>query len=114
MTEPSVIYHITLADLWKKSLESGIYKGETLDTEGFIHFSKENQVVATANRYYRGVKGLFLLRVNPAKLSAELKYEKSTNGELYPHLYGPLNLEAVDKVVEFNPDPSGEFSRLPF
>ncbi len=114
MTETSDIYHITLADLWAKSLEAGCYKGETLDTEGFIHFSMENQVVATANRYYRGVKGLVLLRVNPVKLSAELKYEKSTNGETYPHLYGPLNLEAVEKVFEFNPDPSGDFSQLPF
>ncbi len=114
MTEPSVIFHITSADLWAKSLEAGCYKGETLDTEGFIHFSLENQVLATANRYYRGVTGLVLLRVNPAKLSAELKYELATIGETFPHLYGPLNLEAVEKVYEFNPDASGDFSQLPF
>ena len=114
MTEPSVIFHITSTDLWAKSLEAGCYRGETLDTEGFIHFSLENQVLATANRYYRGVTGLVLLRVNTDKLSAELKYELATIGETFPHLYGPLNLEAVEKVYEFNPDASGDFCQLPF
>jgi uncharacterized protein (DUF952 family) len=114
VSDTKVIYHIANGGQWAKSLEAGAYAGDTLETEGFIHFSFDHQVLATANRHYHGVTGLVLLRVNPAKLSAELKYEVAPIGDTFPHLYGALNLDAVEKVFEFLPDASGDFVKLPF
>jgi len=114
VSDINVIYHIANADQWAKSLEAGTYAGDTLEKEGFIHFSFDHQILATANRHYHGVKGLVLLRVVPEKLSPVLKYELAPIGETFPHLYGPLNLDAVDKVFEFTPDESGDFVKLPF
>ncbi len=114
MTTGSLIFHITTPDQWKKGLEQGQYLSDTFDEEGFIHFSLQSQVLATANRYYRGVSGMILLEAEISKLSAELKYEPSANGEIYPHLYGPLNLDAVEHVYEFPPSASGDFLTLPF
>lgn len=114
MGEEKTIYHIVSNDLWIKSLEQGEYRGDTLDTEGFIHFSLVNQVLATANRHYHGVKGLVLLQVNSERLSSELKYEAAPWGESFPHLYGALNLDAVTSVFDFIPDANGDFVKLPF
>jgi uncharacterized protein (DUF952 family) len=114
VSDIKTIYHIANADQWARSLEAGSYSGDTLEKEGFIHFSFDHQILATANRHYHGVKGLVLLRVIPGKLSPELKYEVAPIGETFPHLYGPLNLDAVDKVFEFTPNESGDFVKLPF
>jgi len=114
MKDVRVIYHIASADLWKKSLELGEYKVDSLESEGFIHFSLANQVLATANRHYHGVTGLVLLQVNPERLSAKLKFEMAPSGEVFPHLFGPLNLDAVVKVAEFNADGKGDFVEMPF
>ncbi len=107
------IFHIAFLRDWQTALENGKYSCQSLTTEGFIHFSQAEQVVATANRHYHGVSGLVLLRVNVKKLTARLKYETSTNGEIYPHLFGPLNLDAVEKVVDFSPNSDGVFTNLP-
>lgn len=108
-----VIFHIASLEDWKKSLEMGEYICPSLKSEGFIHFSTSDQVVSTANRHYIGTSGLVLLRVDVPKLSATIKYELAANGEIYPHLYGPLNLDAVEKVVDFPPNPDGTFSEFP-
>lgn len=113
MNESKIIYHIASADLWRKSLESGEYAGDSLEKEGFIHFSLKEQVLPTANRHYHGTSGLVLLQVNVDRLSAGLKYEKSPLGETFPHLYGPLNLDAVEKVFEFVPAANGDFVEMP-
>jgi uncharacterized protein (DUF952 family) len=107
------IFHITTAKTWESSLTLGQYAGDTLETEGFIHFSGKDQVIATGNRYYRGTKGLLLLQVIVSRLAAKLKYEAAPSGELFPHLYGPLNLDAVEKVYPFEPEDNGEFVSLP-
>jgi uncharacterized protein (DUF952 family) len=114
VSDTNIIYHIANANQWAKSLEAGAYEGDTLKTEGFIHFSFDHQVLATANRHYHGVRGLVLLKVNTSKLSPELKYELAPIGETFPHLYGPLNLDAVEKVFDFSPDAAGNFVKLPF
>lgn len=114
MKDIPTIYHITTTGQWQKALEQGQYVSETFDEEGFIHFSLESQVLATANRYYSGVLGLILLKAKPSKLAAALKFENSTSGEVFPHLYGPLNLDAVEEVYEFSATQNGEFLKLPF
>jgi uncharacterized protein (DUF952 family) len=113
MTETKKVFHITTPEQWVKSLEIGQYVSETFDQEGFIHFSLENQVLATANRHYHGVTGLILLRIETTRLSAKLKYEMAPSGEEFPHLYGPLNLDAVEKVFDFPPSSNGDFVEMP-
>jgi uncharacterized protein (DUF952 family) len=113
MPSAEYIYHIADPTTWENSLSVGQYSTDSLKAEGFIHFSGREQVIGTANRYYQGQHGMLLLKVIVAKLAADLKYEIAPNGDLFPHLYGPLNLEAVVKVFSFEPDSNGLFVSIP-
>ena len=103
------IYHIAQIVDWRTGLETGSYQAASLAEEGFIHCSNRDQVEATAGRYYAGRNDLVLLEIDTAKLDAELKYEMAAIGELYPHIYGALNLDAVVDAHEFSPQPDGSF-----
>lgn len=113
MKATSRIYHIAESEQWQKCLESGQYECPSLTAEGFIHCSTFEQVLATANRYYHGAQNLLLIEINTEKLSADLKYETGKILEKFPHIYGPLNLDAVEKVRAFKPDANGEFIKMP-
>ena len=113
----SLILHIIPHAVWEQAQAAGVYRGDTLDAEGFIHFSTPAQAVMVANARFRGHPGLLLLVVDPAKLTSELRYEApfeatSPNeaAQQFPHLYGPLNLDAVVNVVPFEPGDDGLFS----
>lgn len=107
----AIIYHITSAARWQQAQALGQYTADSLASEGFIHCSKPGQVVATAARYYAGQHGLVLLAIAPARVTAEVRFEPAAhNAELYPHIYGPLNLDAVSAVLPFEPNPDGSFS----
>lgn len=95
-----MIYHLTTPTHWSRFGPGEGYVSETFDQEGFIHLSTESQVPGVLQRYYWGVPRLLKLHVDEMKLTAELKYEPATGGELFPHLYGPLNREAVARVEE--------------
>src|SRR5438132_14063270 len=97
----AMIYHITPRETWEQAQTEGAYWGDTLDTEGFVHASTRRQVVATANRFYKGKADLVLLCIEAARLESEVRYEPAESGELFPHIYGPLNVDAVKQVVEF-------------
>jgi uncharacterized protein (DUF952 family) len=100
------VFHIVSITTWAGAGPSGEYRPESLATEGFIHFSFADQVAATANRYYRDLDGLQVLEVDPARITDDLRAEQSpATGELFPHLYGPL---AVDAVVAIHPLPRDE------
>ena len=104
------IFHITHSKDWKNALEEGAYRSDSLASQGFIHCSTRTQVVAVANRYYRGQQGLVLLEIASARVQPEIRWENLEGGtELFPHIYGPLNLEAVEKVIEFEPGEEGAF-----
>ena len=102
----TLIFHITQRQQWDSAQVIGSYRGDTLDTEGFIHCSKLEQVVGVANRFYAEQSGLVLLSLAIALLQAELCYE-SADGDDFPHLYGALNLDAVVQVIDFEPAPAG-------
>ncbi len=104
----TTILHITTRAGWEAAQQAGSYRGDTLDTEGFIHCSIPQQVVRTANAFFHGQNDLVLLLINPQKLRSELRYEPS-DGDLFPHIYGPLNLDAVVRVVMFPPRNDGQF-----
>lgn len=96
-----MIYHITSKASWQQSLEEGFYEAESLHTEGFIHCSKQSQVPGVLDRYYKNQKSLLLLHINEDKIRAALKYELSPSvNEEFPHIYGPINIDAVLKTEE--------------
>ena len=116
-----LILHLASNDAWLAAVKEGCYHSDSLPTEGFIHCSKTSQIVDVANTFYRGQRGLVLLVINPTKLQPELKWEPpaepepthARKGELFPHIYGPLNLDAVTRVIPFEPDVDGMFSTPP-
>lgn len=106
----SLIVHITYRSDWEAAQPAGEYRADSLKLQGFIHCSTPEQVVEVANGLYRGQTGLVLLVIDPARLRHEVRYEDCYDtGLLFPHLYGPLNLEAVVAVVDFPPQSDGTF-----
>jgi uncharacterized protein (DUF952 family) len=106
-----LIYHITTAGAWAAAQAAGSYQTGSLDHEGFIHFATRAQLRWVAGKFYHGQSGLVLLAVDETRLSAPLRYEQSEpDQEPFPHLYGPLNLDAVVAVHAFPPEPDGSFA----
>ena len=105
-----MIYHAAPADAWSSTGES--YRPTSLDSEGFIHCSTPEQAVKVANLLFHGQKGLVLLLIDPEVVKPEIRYEGYGDGELFPHIYGPLNIDAVLKVLDFEPEEDGNF-KLP-
>lgn len=106
----ALILHIADRDLWRETQADGAYYAESLATEGFIHFSTPDQITRTAARFYHGQPNLALLVVDTDKLESDLRYEDS-DGEPFPHLYGPLNLDAIVRVIDFPPNADGSFDQ---
>lgn len=105
-----MILHITHRSDWETAQAAGEYRADSLAAEGFIHCSTVEQVLGPANEFYRGKDDLVLLVIDPARLAAELVYEDSYHiGTAFPHIYGPLNLDAVTSVVPFPPLADGTF-----
>lgn len=108
-----MLLHITTREAWDLATAAGEYRASTLETEGFMHMSEPNQVVASAERHCRGLPDLVLLCIDPQRLIAELRYELApARGELFPHLFGPLNLEAVIAVLDL-PETTDGFTLPP-
>jgi uncharacterized protein (DUF952 family) len=94
-----MIYHVVTEINWQNALLAGFYEAESLAKEGFIHTSKAEQVAGVLERYYKGQPNLFLLHIDETKLTAPLKYELAPSvNEEFPHIFGPLNIDAVVKV----------------
>jgi uncharacterized protein (DUF952 family) len=105
------IFHITRRADWQKALEEGAYLTDTLASQGFIHCSTRAQVVEVANRMFCGQHDLVLLEIDSRRVQPEIRRENLEGGmELFPHIYGPLNLEAVEKVIAFEPGFDGQFA----
>jgi uncharacterized protein (DUF952 family) len=95
-----MIYKICPASAWREAERQGVYRGSADDArDGFIHFSTASQVDGTARKHFRGQSGLFLVAVDGDALGDALRWEASRNGELFPHLYGELDLGAVTGVL---------------
>jgi uncharacterized protein (DUF952 family) len=104
------IFHIFEKARWADAQARGEYTPEGFEKEGFIHLSSKHQLKGTAERYYRGQTGLGVLKVEISRLKAPLKYENLMGGdELFPHLYGPLNTDAVAQIVFLGLTHEGEF-----
>jgi uncharacterized protein (DUF952 family) len=112
-----MFYHIVDRAEWERALAAGSYRPPSLADEGFIHCSYPAQVLMPANSFYHGQANLVLLRIDPARVQAEVRHdtvEISRGGvestEVFPHIYGPLNPDAVVDVIAFPAGPDGRFS----
>jgi len=104
----SLIYKICPASAWREAERQGVYRGSADDArDGFIHFSTAAQVDVTARKHYFGQKGLFLVEVDADALGNALRWERSRNDELFPHLYGELDLGAVRRVFDMHARSDG-------
>lgn len=102
-----LVFKICARQAWAAAVAAGRFEGADVDRrDGFIHFSTAAQVAETAARHFRGQPDLVLVAVRLADL-AELRWEPSRGGALFPHLYGPLPMTAVDWVVPLPLDGAG-------
>ena len=91
-----MIYHITTADWWAQPENQTLYKSPTLAEEGFIHCSEESQVAGVLERYFAGQQNLVRLSIDTDRLESPLRYEEAPSiGQVFPHIYGVINLTAV-------------------
>jgi uncharacterized protein (DUF952 family) len=105
------IYHITSAGEAREAQKAGDYVPAAFDREGFIHCSYAHQVVAVANRIFRGRTDLVLLEIDPTALECTVVDENLEGGrELFPHVYGPLKMSAVKHIHDFPCDGEGKFA----
>jgi len=114
----TLIYHIATAASWAQAKRDGDYRVSTLDRtlaeEGFLHASTAAQLEGVANAFYQGVDDLVLLVIDTQAVTAEIRYEQAgRSADPYPHIYGPLNLDAVIDVRPVRAAASGRFSFPP-
>jgi uncharacterized protein (DUF952 family) len=113
-----MIYHLTPRQTWQEAQQRGEYRTDSLEREGFIHCSTETQVLPVAENFYKGQLGLLLLQIDPVLLASELRWEPPSGGtpppgvpegELFPHVYGPINLNAVVNAYDLESNPDGSY-----
>ena len=94
------IYHIVLPEVWETFKNQNFYYAESLQTEGFIHCSFAEQIAPVLDRYYKTAEKVLILHLDTDKLTSKLVEEPSTNNEIYPHIYGQINTDAIVKIEE--------------
>jgi uncharacterized protein (DUF952 family) len=113
---PAVLVHLCSADDWRLAKARGEHRPDSLGTVGFMHLSTPEQVHLPANRLYAGRTDLVLLRVDPARLVAPVRWEAGAPRDpasmVFPHLYGPLPTAAVISVTPYLPGAHGTFPPL--
>ena len=96
-----IIYHVTTRPEWEAAQEQGFYVAPSLDSEGFIHCSTEGQVEGVLERYFANVTDKVKLTLDTSRLTSKLQFDLAPSvGEEFPHIYGPINLDAVMEVEE--------------
>ena len=104
------IYHLTTRAEWEASGPSKRLSAPSLAEEGFIHCSgSEEQLLAVAQRLYSGRDDMLALGLDTDKLTNTVKREPSRSGEIYPHIYGVINTDAVYVVRSLLLGEGGEF-----
>ncbi len=113
-----MILHLTTCKEWAKAQKDGEYSAPSLMSDGFIHCSTLKQIANTANTFFKGQNGLVVLCIDENKLKSKCRYENPAGGgtydqsvgNLFPHVYGPINISAVIKVVNFPTNKNGSFT----
>lgn len=117
----SQIYHISNPDEWAAAQDTGHYTAPSLEEEGFIHCSTLVQIVPVANAFYQDMQDTMLLCIEVENLESEVRWEApappakhkdgddTLPGDLFPHIYGTVNLEAVVRTVELPRNEAGGY-----
>jgi uncharacterized protein (DUF952 family) len=110
-----LIYHIASAGDWAQAQAAGQYtvstRGMSLEQVGYLHASQEHQVAGVANAFYQGAPDLVVLTIDTDLVRAEVRVEQLAGmDEAFPHIYGPLNTDAVTQVRPLRPGPDGRFA----
>lgn len=114
--QPDLIYHLALRDEWLQVVNSAVdYRrstlGRSLEDEGFIHCSFAQQVQGIADLVYYGREDVVLLVIDRSQLRTEVRVENlERGGQTFPHIYGPLPVEAVVEVKDVPVDAAGRLA----
>lgn len=109
MPQPELIYKIADRAVYDAALAAGQMQGMPVDlADGFVHFSTAEQLPGTLSRHFAGQSGLMLLAVRAGALGEALRWEVSRGGELFPHLYAPLPMQAVAWTTEISVAANGD------
>lgn len=112
------IIHICERKAWMAAVEAGRYEPDSLKSDGFIHCSRPDQVLEVANTFYPDRDDLVLIIIDPQRVRTDILWEdpsgshppgKSGETDVFPHIYGPLNLDAVSRVLNLERKPDGSF-----
>lgn len=106
-----MIFHLCQRQDWLNSQVQGEYRNDSLAREGFIHCSQSEQIIEVANRYFKDEPDVIVLWIDPDKLTSEIRWEKSDHA-YFPHVYGPINLEAVETVTDLEPERDGTYRAI--
>ena len=102
------LFHLALKGDWEQAQDSGTYqwstRGMRLTEVGFIHCSWQEQVPKTFERFYADAGEIVLLEIDPTRLTSPLRADAIPTGDLFPHLYGPLPIEAVRSITPYGSD----------
>ncbi len=94
-----MLFHVAEHDHWVEAEAAGRYAPPSLEREGFVHLSTASQIHRTIRTRFAGRWGLILLTIDEEKLGSELRWEGEP-GQLFPHVYGPIDLEAITEAKE--------------
>jgi uncharacterized protein (DUF952 family) len=105
------IFHITTRTCWIGAQHSGFYSAESLSKEGFIHCSRKTQLLRVANLHFANQSSLMILEIDLSILTPEVRWEPAADreDELFPHVYGAINLDSVVGVFDFECESDGIF-----
>lgn len=108
-----MILHICPAADWAVVEKAAQYRPASLDEVGFVHCSDRGTVRLPANALYAGRDDLLLLEIDPVRLDVDVRWEPGVpavdGAPWFPHVYGPIPVEAVAAVHPFPPEPDGRF-----
>ena len=109
--EGGAIFHIAERAIWDRAVREGVYRWSTRNSSfeevGYVHCGFRHQVERVANAFYRDAGRLVLLEIDPHRAGADVVVESGGDVERFPHLYGPLSIDAVVAVEELFAGPNG-------
>jgi uncharacterized protein (DUF952 family) len=93
-----LILHIATRAQWEAAQQTGLYDGNTLRTEGFIHCCTPDQLMHVLIKHYPSAVGHVIVEIETEDVEPEIRWEGDP--EQFPHIYGPLNLSAVTRTKQ--------------
>lgn len=109
-----MIFHIMPQADWSDAQHLAAYQPASLGAEGFIHCSTREQLVGSATLHFHGQSNLVVLCIDEQRVEAGIRYENLTGGAAqFPHIYGPLNADAIVDVLDLPQTSDGAFQLPP-